>query len=104
MPVHGLPVAQHCQPSAELLLSARDAYGSLNRSKITASLPLNAAATEDQNGMACAASGIGFWQVACADEQPADGPVYAPSVQCRSRIATRPLEFSRLTYDLMAFW
>src|SRR5579859_3938936 len=103
MPVHGLPVFQHCQPSAELLLSARDAYGSLNRSKMTALFPLNAAATEDQNGMACAASGIGFWHTACADEQPADGPVYVPSVQCRSTMTTSPLEFMRLTSALMAF-
>src|SRR5258705_349039 len=35
MPVQGLPVAQHCQPSALLLLSARDAKGSLNRSNRT---------------------------------------------------------------------
>jgi hypothetical protein len=64
---------------------------------MTASLPLNVLATEDQNGMACAASGIGFWQVAWADEQPADGPVYAPSVQCRSRMTSMPLAFSRPT-------
>ena len=73
--MHGLPAAQHCQPSAELPLSARDAEGSLNRSNITALLPLKVAATELQNGIACAASGIGFWQTACADEQPAEGPV-----------------------------
>src|ERR1700760_514455 len=41
MRVRGLPVFQHCQPAAESLWSARDAYGSLNRSKITLSLPLN---------------------------------------------------------------
>jgi hypothetical protein len=58
-----------------LLLSAREAYGSLNRSKTTASLPLKVFATDVQNGIACAASGIGFWQVACADEHPADAPV-----------------------------
>src|ERR1700722_11039830 len=97
MPVHGLPVSQHCQPSAELLLSARDAYGSLNRSKITASLPLNVFATDVQNGIAWAASGIGFWQGACADEHPADGPVEAQSVPGRSRSATMPFELSRLT-------
>src|SRR5436305_490886 len=104
MPVHGLPVSQHCQPSAESLLSAREAYGSLKRSNTTASLFLNALATEVQNGMACAASGMGFWQVACAEEQPADEPVYAPSVQCRSRMATRPLALSRFTNALTAFW
>ncbi len=70
---------------------------------MTALLPLNALAIVVQNGIAWAASGIGFWQVAVAAEQPAEGPVYTPSVQCRSRIATMPLEFSRLTYALMAF-
>jgi hypothetical protein len=29
-------------------------------------------ATNAQNGTACAVSGIGFWQVACAEEQPRD--------------------------------
>ncbi len=76
--MHGLPVAQHCQPSAELLLSARDAYGSLNKSKMTASLPLKVFATDVQNGIAWAASGIGFWQVACADEHPAELPSEQP--------------------------
>ncbi|MDX6389182.1 MAG: hypothetical protein QOJ73_245 [Streptosporangiaceae bacterium] len=42
---------------------------------MTALLPLNVLATEVQNGIACAASGIGFWQIAWADEQPDDGPV-----------------------------
>jgi hypothetical protein len=42
---------------------------------MTASLPLNVFATDVQNGIACAASGIGFWHTACADEQPEDGPV-----------------------------
>jgi len=64
---------------------------------MTALLPLNVLATDVQNGMAWAASGIGFWQVASADEQPAEFPVYSPSVQCRSRMATMPLAFSRLT-------
>ena len=68
------PSSQQCQPLAVLPV-ARDAYGSLNRSKMTASLPLNVFATEVQNGIACAASGIGFWHTACADEQPEDGPV-----------------------------
>src|SRR5690348_617714 len=90
------PFSQHCQ-AAVAPDSARSAYGSLNRSKMTASLPLNVAATDDQNGTDWAESGIGFWQVACADEQPAEFPVYRPSVQCRSRIATMPLVFSRLT-------
>src|ERR1700726_2535310 len=49
IPVQGLPVSQHCHPSAELLLLARHAYGSLNRSKITASLPLKVFATDVQN-------------------------------------------------------
>src|ERR1035438_7348588 len=90
------PLRQHCQ-AAVSLGSARSGYGSLNRSKITASLPLNAGATEDQNGTDCAESGIGFWQVASAEEQPDEFPVYTPSVQCSSTIATIPLEFSRFT-------
>ena len=57
-----------------LPLSARSGKGSLNRSKMTASLPLKVFATDVQNGIACAASGIGFWHMACADEQPAHGP------------------------------
>src|SRR5882757_8320114 len=98
MPTQELPPSrQHCQPSVSLKLSARDGYGSLNRSKITASLLLNAVATDVQKGTDCAASGIGFWQVAVAAEQPAELPVYVPSVQCRSRMATMPLSFSRLT-------
>src|SRR6516164_10841274 len=96
MPVQGLPVSQHCQPVVVLPV-ARNAYGSLNKSKTTASLPLKVFATDVQNAIACAESGIGFWHTACADVQPADGPVYCPSVQCRSKIATMPLEFSRLT-------
>ncbi len=96
MPAQVPPLSQHCQPVAVLPV-ARDAYGSLNRSKMTASLPLNVLATEVQNGIACAASGIGFWQVASADEQPEEFPVYSPSVQCRSRMATMPLALSRLT-------
>src|SRR5450432_106495 len=91
------PLSQHCQPSVSLKLSARDGYGSLNRSKITASLPLNTVATDVQNGTDCAASGIGFWQVAVAAGQPDEVPEYTPSVQCKSRIATMPLSFSKLT-------
>jgi hypothetical protein len=64
---------------------------------MTALLPLNVFATDVQNGIACAASGIGFWQVASALEQPEEFPVYRPSVQCRSRMTTMPLAFSRLT-------
>jgi len=65
---------------------------------------LNVLATEIQNGIACAASGIGFRQVAWDDEHPEDGPVCCPSVHCRSMTATMPLVFSRLTYALTAFW
>src|ERR1017187_7596740 len=90
------PFSQHSQ-AAVWVDSAPSGYGSLNRAKMTASLPLNAVATEDQNGTDSAESGIGFWQVASADEQPDELPVYRPSVQCRSRMATMPLEFSRLT-------
>ena len=64
---------------------------------MTASLPLNAVATEVQNGTDSAVSGMGFWQIASAEEQPAEVPVYSPSVQCRSRIATMPLSLSRFT-------
>src|SRR5579863_3235263 len=103
MPAQVPPDSQHCHPVVVLPV-ARDAYGSLNRSKTTASLPLKALATEAQNGIAWAASGIGFWHTACADEQPAEGPVYAPSVQCRSRIATMPLSLSRFTYCSTACW
>src|ERR1022692_3023075 len=91
------PDSQHCQPSVSLKLSARDGYGSLNRAKITASLPFNAVGPQGPNGTDCAASGIGFWQVACADGQPEEVPVYTPSVQCRYRMATMPLSLSRLT-------
>src|SRR5215475_1226185 len=101
MPAQVPPLSQHCQPVVVSPV-AREAYGSLKRSKTTALLPLNVLATEVQNGIVCAESGIGFWQVACADEHPAELPVYRPSVQCRSRIATMPLEFSRLTYALIA--
>ena len=41
---------------------------------MTASSALNVRATDLQNGTDCAASGIGFWHTACADEQPADRP------------------------------
>src|SRR5580692_1074095 len=103
MPAQVPPSSQHCQPVSELPV-ARDAYGSLNRSKMTASLPLNVLATEVQNGIACAASGSGFWHTARGDEQPEDGRVYDASVPFRSRIATMPLAFIRLMYALMAFW
>ena len=42
---------------------------------MTALLPLNVLATDVQNGMASAASGIGFWHTASADEQPDELPV-----------------------------
>ena len=90
------PLSQHCQ-AAVSLGSARSGYGSLNRSKMTASLPLNAVATDDQNGTASAESGIGFWQTASAEEQPDELPVYTPSVQCSSTIAVIPLALSRFT-------
>src|SRR5215831_4474316 len=44
--------------------------GSLNRSKIVAVSFLNVLATEVQNGTAVAASGIGFWQIACDASTP----------------------------------
>src|ERR1039457_3558498 len=101
MPGQVPPDHQEVQAPAGLA-GARHGEGSLNRSKTTASLPLKVFATDVQNGIAWAASGIGFWQVAVAAAQPDELPVYTPSVQCRSRIATRPLEFSRLTYALIA--
>ena|SRR5450755_2552829 len=90
------PLSQHCQ-AAVSDDSARSGYGSLNRSKMTESLPLKVLATDDQNGTDSDESGMGFWQMASADEQPAEFPVYRPSVQCSSTMATIPLEFSRFT-------
>src|SRR3954464_13601353 len=76
---------------------AKSGNGSLNRSKITALLPLNAVATCDQNiGVNCV-SGIGFWQVALMSGQPAPGPLYWPKVQCRSSTTLIPLAVSRVT-------
>jgi hypothetical protein len=73
MPGQALPPSrQHFQPWASLPL-ARSGYGSLNRSNTTALLPLNQRATDAQKRTA-PASGIGFWQTACADEHPDDGP------------------------------
>src|SRR5689334_21289936 len=83
---------------------ARSTYGSLNRSKMTASLPLNALATPVQNDGANWASGIGFWQVAFTSEQPAEFPVYCPKLQCISTIGVMPLLIRRFTYVLTAFW
>src|SRR6266567_148148 len=91
------PFSRHCQAAVVDPPSAWSGYGSLNRSKITALLPLKVLATDVQNGTDCAESGIGFWQVALTSEQPAPLPAYIPSVQCRSRMATMPLEFSRPT-------
>ena len=42
---------------------------------MTSSLPLNVRATDLQNGTAWAASGIGFWQAACAEEHAEVFPV-----------------------------
>src|SRR5580704_13018720 len=92
----GPPCSQHFQAAVSLGREA-SGKGSLNRSKITASLPAKVAATEDQNRIDSPESGIGFWQTASAEAHPEDGPVYAPSLQCRSRIATMPLAFSKLT-------
>ena len=62
---------------------------------MTASSPLNARATDDQNGTDSAASGIGFSQSAWDELHP--GPLYAPSLQCRSSITMMPLAFSNWT-------
>src|SRR5215471_9103142 len=44
--------------------------GSLNRSKMVAVSFLNVLATDVQKGTAVAASGIGFWQMACVSSMP----------------------------------
>src|SRR4051812_32310737 len=60
----------HAAVGLEKLL-AKSGNGSLNRSKMTALLPLNAVATWLQNvGVNCA-FGIGFWHVALISGQPA---------------------------------
>jgi hypothetical protein len=98
MPVQVPPSRRHCQPRVLFQSLAISGYGSLNRSKTTASLPLNVFATPVQNCGAYRASGTGFWQVACSSVQCQSGPVaYAPQVQCRSRITLRPLATSRST-------
>src|SRR5215470_11134590 len=103
MPAHALPpTRQQRQPAAWLPPLASSGNGSLNRSKMTALLPLNVRATERQNVTDCARSGMGFWQVARAEVHIAHGPEYAPAVQCRSRIATMPLRFSSRTYAATA--
>jgi len=79
VPAQTPPSRQHDQ---EML------YGSLKRSKMTALLLLKVVATELQKAGAWSASAICCWLVARAD--PA-------AVQCKSRIATRPFWFSRLT-------
>src|SRR5262245_14930350 len=103
MPEQVPPSRQHVQPVCSLPV-ARSGYGSLNRSKTTASLPLKAVATPCQNDGAYWASGIGFWQVALTSEQPADGPVYWPKFQCISTMGVMPFATSRFTYVLTAFW
>src|SRR3954452_21706585 len=77
MPAQVPPSRQHFQPDVASPV-ARSGYGSLNRSKITALLPLNAFATPVQNDGAYWASGIGFWQTAATSEQPDELPVYWP--------------------------
>src|SRR5215469_4924024 len=91
------PCSQHRQLAISLEWFACSGHGSLNRSKMTPSLPLKVVPTDRQNGTAPAASGIGFSQVACAEGQAEVVPVYLPSVQCKSRIATMPLALRRLT-------
>src|SRR5258708_39611848 len=89
------PFSRHCQAAVVDPPSAWSGYGSLNRSKITALLPLKGLATDVQNGTDCAESGIGFWQGALTSEQPAPLPVYIPLVQFRSRMAAVAVGFSR---------
>src|SRR5215470_11048564 len=105
MPVQVPPSRRqvHAWVGLEKLL-AKSGNGSLNRSKMTALLLLNTVATWDQNvGVSCA-SGVGFWQVAAAFEQPEPWPLYWPNVQCRSRIGLIPFATSRFTQSLTACW
>src|SRR5690349_16182002 len=74
IPAQVPPSRQHFQPEVASPV-ARSGYGSLNRSRTTASLPLNAVATPVQNAGAYWASGIGFWQVALTSAQPDEVPV-----------------------------
>src|ERR1017187_5025766 len=89
------PLSQHCQ-AAVPVDSARSGYGSLNRSKMTASLPLKAVATEDQNGTDSAESGIGFWQVAPAADHADAGTSPEPH---RPAAAPRPATTCRRGTD-----
>src|SRR5436305_10962445 len=105
---HALPPSrQHVQLGAPAPRPWKSGNGSLNTSKTVAGSFLNVLATEVQNGTAVAASGIGFWQIACDASTPMlfDGTthassrlLYTPSDQCRSRIATSPCRCSVATY------
>src|SRR5262245_28217519 len=102
-PATGKPMPGQVPPSwkqvqpASTLFAGMSGNGSLNRSRTTASLPLNAFATPVQNRDAFWASGIGFWQRAIASEQLAPAPPYAPKLQCSSTIGVIPLLINRLT-------
>src|SRR5437660_12641793 len=104
------PSRQHVQLGAPLPRK-KSGNGSLNRSKIVAVSFSNVFATDVQNSTAVAASGMGFWQIACEASTPRvlEGTVqassmllYTPSVQCRSRMATRPCRCRVATYAWMA--
>src|SRR5690348_11170358 len=98
MPVQVPPSRRQVHAAVALeKLFAASGYGSLNRSKTTALLPLNRVAAWLQNVGAYWASGIAFWHVALASLQAVPLPVYAPCVQCRSRIGVIPLATSRST-------
>src|SRR5207247_11340151 len=87
------PSRQHCHAAVESeLLSG---YGSLWGSKITALLPLNAAATCDQKVTEWSMSSMGCWPVACC---------VPGALQWISRIALGPFRLRRLTQLLMKFW
>src|SRR5260221_10079169 len=76
------PCSQHCQPADWLLWLAWSGYGSLNRAKMTALLPLNAFGTDFPNRTSPAPSGMGFWHIALSHAHADAPPLYCPSVQC----------------------
>src|SRR5258708_18702526 len=72
------PCSQHRQPAAMLWL-AWSGYGSLNRSKMTASLALNPCALDFHNRTAPAPSCMVFWHVCVADAHSDARALYCPA-------------------------
>src|SRR5258708_39370170 len=68
------PCSQHRQPAAMLWL-AWSGYGSVNRAKMAASLPLQACAGGFQNGRAPAGFGLGLLPRAVAQGAPRARPL-----------------------------